>query len=181
MLRPITTPTPVSDWERQHYYHGIAGVKKEHLNGWRTFMTACSTLYGGPSSKPLRVPSRSFRAKRKRTITGVSGVSVFQKRTMWKWLAVLVVLGIAADAAAQPRPNTLQMSCRQAQALVVSHGAIVLGTGPNRYERYVRDQSFCPVGMRTETIWDQTADLAACPVGYRCRDASEIGTRSGDP
>ena len=58
----------------------------------------------------------------------------------------IVVLGIAADAAAQPRPNTLQMSCREARALVVSHGAIVLGTGPNRYERYVRDQSFCPVG-----------------------------------
>jgi hypothetical protein len=110
----------------------------------------------------------------------LSGPNVLGKRAMWKWIAALAALGIAADAAAQPRPNTLGMSCRAAQALVVSHGAIVLGTGPDRYERYVRDQSFCPVGMRTESIWDRTADLAACPVGYRCRDATEIGTRSGD-
>ena len=99
---------------------------------------------------------------------------------MWKWFTALAALGIATGAAAQPRPNTLQMSCRDAQALVVSHGAIVLGTGPNRYERYVRDQSFCPIGMRTESIWDQAADASACPIGYRCRDSSEIGTRSGD-
>ena len=99
---------------------------------------------------------------------------------MWKWFTALAALGLATGAAAQPRPNTLQMSCRDAQALVVSHGAIVLGTGPNRYERYVRDQSFCPIGMRTESIWDQAADAAACPIGYRCRDATEIGTRSGD-
>jgi hypothetical protein len=44
----------------------------------------------------------------------------------------------------------------------------------------VRDQSFCPIGMRTQSKWDQTADAAACPVGYRCRDPSEVGTRSGD-
>ena len=94
---------------------------------------------------------------------------------MWKWLAVLVVLGIAADAAAQPRPNTLQMSCRQAQALVVSHGAIVLGTGPNRYERYVRDQSFCPVGMRTETLWIRRLILRHAPSDT----ALETQARSG--
>ncbi len=99
---------------------------------------------------------------------------------MWKWFTALAALGLASGAAAQPRPNTLQMSCRDAQALVVSHGAIVLGTGPNRYERYVRDQSFCPIGMRTESIWDQAADASACPIGYRCRDATEVGTRSGD-
>jgi hypothetical protein len=99
---------------------------------------------------------------------------------MWKWFTALAALGIATGAAAQPRPNTLQMSCRDAQALVVSHGAIVLGTGPNRYERYVRDQSFCPIGMRTQSIWDQAADAAACPIGFRCRDPSEVGTRSGD-
>ena len=60
---------------------------------------------------------------------------------MWQWFTALAAFGIATGTAAQPRPNTLSMSCRDAQALVVSHGAIVLGTGPNRYERYVRDQS----------------------------------------
>ena len=76
-------------------------------------------------------------------------------------------------AAAEYSRNELPRRLRPWWSLV---GAIVLGTGPYRYERYVRDQSFCPIGMRTETIWDQTANLAACPIGYRCRDFSEIGT-----
>jgi len=38
---------------------------------------------------------------------------------MWQWLTALAAFGIATGTAAQPRPNTLSMSCRDAQALVV--------------------------------------------------------------
>ena len=95
-------------------------------------------------------------------------MSVFQKRTMWKWLAVLVVLGIAADAAGQPRPNTLQMSCRQAQALVVSHGAIVSGpvrTGTSgMYVIRASARSECvrkPYGIRRPILRHALSDTVA--------------------
>ena len=78
---------------------------------------------------------------------------------MWKRFTALAALGLRPVRLRSRGRIRCQMSCRDAQALVVSHGAIVLGTGPNRYERYVRDQSFCPIGMRTQSIWDQRLTL----------------------
>ena len=99
---------------------------------------------------------------------------------MWIFWALVLGLVTVEGAVAQGRPNTLNMSCREAQSLVVVRGAIALGTGPYRYERYVRDQSYCPLATVTEQVWEQTADAAQCPVGYRCRDTSEAPDRSGD-
>ncbi|RUU06292.1 hypothetical protein EOD23_14270, partial [Mesorhizobium sp. USDA-HM6] len=43
-----------------------------------------------------------------------------------------------AGAAAGARPDTRAMSCAEAQALIQSRHAAVLTTGPNTYDRFVR-------------------------------------------
>jgi hypothetical protein len=80
-----------------------------------------------------------------------------------------VLVGTAEMAVAQPRPSTLAMSCRQAQALVASRGAIVLGTGQYLYDRYVAHVGFCQFEETTEPAFEPTADNPQCPIGNRCR------------
>ena len=81
--------------------------------------------------------------------------------------AVSVVL-LATGATAQPRPSTLAMSCGQARALVGSRGAIVLGTGPHTYDRYVAHSGFCPHDQTTEPAFEPTRDTPQCYIGERC-------------
>ena len=85
-------------------------------------------------------------------------------------LALAAVLaGIADMAVAQPRLSTLSMSCRQAQALVASRGAIVLSTGQYTYDRYVSHVGFCEIEQTTEPAFEPTADNPQCLIGNRCR------------
>ena len=79
----------------------------------------------------------------------------------------LVTLG-AALAHAQSRPNTLRMTCGQASNLVQFRGTIVLGTGPDIYDRFVTSCNFCFNFQYLIPTWVQTADSAQCFVGYRC-------------
>lgn len=90
---------------------------------------------------------------------------------MRRELALLAgaVMMVPAIAAAQTRPSTTAMSCVQAQRLVASRGAIVLGTGRYTYDRFVSDERFC---QRDETIdpqWVPTVDVRQCFIGYRCK------------
>ena len=71
-------------------------------------------------------------------------------------------------AAAQSRPQTPAMSCTAAQGLVRAHGAIVLGTGRDLFDRYVRDQQFCGPGEATIATFVPSGDNPQCFVGYRC-------------
>jgi hypothetical protein len=84
-------------------------------------------------------------------------------------IVFLALLGMAATAQAQPRVSTLNLSCRQGRAVVMSQGAVVLSTGPNTYDRFVSSPAFCAPGETTELVWVRTADTAQCPIGYRCR------------
>lgn len=77
---------------------------------------------------------------------------------------------LTAPAAAQSRPDSLRMSCAAASALVKRAGSIVIGTGPNIYDRYVADIGFCFRGQYTKASWIRTADTPQCFVGYRCVD-----------
>lgn len=88
--------------------------------------------------------------------------------------AVLVLLATAAVG--QPRPSTLAMSCGQARALVASRGAIVLGTGPHTYDRYVAHTGFCPHDQTTEPAYERTLDSPQCYIGSRC-----VARRSEQP
>lgn len=83
------------------------------------------------------------------------------------FFALAYFLTISA-AAAQARPSTLDMTCRQAEALVASRGAIVLSTGPYTYDRYVVDGRFCMLGEFLRAQWVPTRDTPQCPIGYVC-------------
>ena len=84
---------------------------------------------------------------------------------------VLSVLTCASGVQAQTRPQTPSMTCAQARGIVLSRGAVVLGTGGFTYDRFVRDRSFCEINETTEVAIVPTRDRPQCPVGYRCRDA----------
>ena len=86
-------------------------------------------------------------------------------------LSLAVALAATSTAAAQPRPSSVQMSCRQAAGLVASQGALVLGTGGFTYDRFVADRRFCLRTEVTEAAWVPTADTPQCFVGYRCKEA----------
>jgi len=81
-----------------------------------------------------------------------------------------VAAAIAAPAAAQSRPSTTAMSCAQAQASVRAAGAIVLGTGPDLYDRFVISRAYCTPSERTRPAWAPTRDDRQCFIGFRCEE-----------
>ncbi|MCP8938972.1 hypothetical protein NK718_10630 [Alsobacter sp. SYSU M60028] len=91
---------------------------------------------------------------------------------MKRTLLALALLAEAGSAAAQGRPDTLTMTCRDAQALVNRSGALVLGTGPFVYDRYVANQTYCSQGEMAQPDWLRTRDSSACMVGYLCKPVS---------
>lgn len=52
-------------------------------------------------------------------------------------LAATAVL-LAATGLAEARPDSRSMTCEQIHALIQQRRAVVLTTGPNTYDRYVR-------------------------------------------
>ena len=88
---------------------------------------------------------------------------------------------LTTSALAQQRPSTPLMSCSAAGRLVASQGAIVRGTGPQTYDRFVRDVGFCERDETTEPLYAPAADTPQCFVGYRCKSLSqERGSGSRD-
>jgi hypothetical protein len=83
----------------------------------------------------------------------------------------LALVSAATSAAAQSRPSSVRMTCRQAAGLVASRGAIVLGTGGYTYDRYVAHSGFCLRTEMTEAAWVPTLDRPQCFVGYTCKEA----------
>ncbi|MBN9218986.1 MAG: hypothetical protein J0I79_13620 [Mesorhizobium sp.] len=84
---------------------------------------------------------------------------------------LLVTAGaiLAATVVADARPDSRSMSCAQVQAMIQSHRAVVLTTGPNTYDRYVRQ-------FGHECDWPEVPMSAyipsrdgTCPV-YRCEE-----------
>ncbi|MBA4789796.1 MAG: hypothetical protein H2042_08895 [Rhizobiales bacterium] len=89
--------------------------------------------------------------------------------------ATLAILAAPGLAGAQDFPNTLTMSCAEATALVNAQGAVTLSTGPNVFNRYVKDEAYCSGGQQTRPQWVQTRDQQQCPVGNTCVDPSNEG------
>lgn len=83
-------------------------------------------------------------------------------------LALPCAMLLAASAHAQGRPDSLAMTCAQAQALVRGSGAIVIGTGPVLYERYVTGSNLCNPEEEARPAWTRSADAPQCLIGYRC-------------
>ena len=76
---------------------------------------------------------------------------------------------VATAALAQARQSTMGMTCGEAAGLVAREGAIVLGTGPVTYDRFVAGTNQCQLGEFLEPAWAPTQDSAQCPIGYQCR------------
>ena len=89
---------------------------------------------------------------------------------MRKTALVLAFMALASGVQAQQRPFTPAMSCGQAQQIVFSRGAAVLGTGTYTYDRYVSDGRFCLRNEMIEPAFVPTRDTPQCPVGYTCRE-----------
>ena len=83
-------------------------------------------------------------------------------------LVMIGALALAAPAAAANRPSTTSMTCRAAQALVMRAGAIVLGTGGQTYDRFVRFDTYCPLGNYGHPAFRPTRDNPQCNIGYYC-------------
>src|SRR4051794_9068983 len=89
--------------------------------------------------------------------------------------SILLLAAYKTAASAQGRPDTLSLPCAAAAGVVRSAGAIVLGTGPNIYDRYVSSRAFCQRDEQLKPRWLATADTRQCFVGYSCE------RRYGDP
>ena len=85
-------------------------------------------------------------------------------------LLSIPLLLVAPSAFAQAMPNSLNMTCTAASELVRREGGVVIGTGPNLFDRYVASQRYCNLQQTTVPAWTQTSDQAQCFIGYRCRD-----------
>lgn len=82
---------------------------------------------------------------------------------------VLAFLACGSGVQAQQRLSTLNLTCGQAQRVVLSRGAVVLSTGTYTYDRFVRDRNFCEFNEYLDPAFVPTRDTPQCPVGYRCR------------
>jgi len=93
-------------------------------------------------------------------------------------LALVAMLLLAPSlAAAQGRPDSRTVSCGRLAAAVRTQGALVIGTGPYVYERYVTGGQFCSRGDVTEPAWIEAADTPQCFVGYACRPRFPVSNR----
>ncbi|MBB6412240.1 hypothetical protein [Mesorhizobium sangaii] len=74
---------------------------------------------------------------------------------------------LAATGLTEARPDTRTMSCQQLQQLIQSRRAVVLTTGPNTYDRYVRQfGNECDWPDVPESAYVTTRD-GRCPV-HKC-------------
>ncbi len=87
-------------------------------------------------------------------------------------LAAVLLTVLPASVQAQSRPDSLTMTCSAAQALVQQRGAIVIGTGPNIFDRYVADRRYCMPTQRTNNAFIATKDNRNCLVGGVCREST---------
>ena len=68
------------------------------------------------------------------------------------------------------RPDTRDMTCQAARALVRQQGALVITTGRFTFDRIVSGRGFCDHGEETVLKVAPTLDNERCRIGYTCRD-----------
>ena len=87
-----------------------------------------------------------------------------------KKLAIVLTL-LATSAVAQNRPMTPGMTCDAVQRMVAQRGAVVLGFGPDLYDRVVSTPRFCLPGEVLVPISVPTRN-GDCFAGYTCREGN---------
>ncbi|MDF2809279.1 MAG: hypothetical protein K0S56_310 [Microvirga sp.] len=75
----------------------------------------------------------------------------------------------AMPALAQDMPNSLDMTCAAASALVQERGQVVMATGSD-FQRLVSGPGYCDAQHSATPRWIRTSDQSQCLVGYYCRD-----------
>jgi hypothetical protein len=89
--------------------------------------------------------------------------------------ALIALLGLSTSLSqAQTRPSSLKMSCAAATQLIQSEGAVVISTGPDLYDRYVRNQTFCGPSEEAVVRFIPTRDNPSCFAGYGCRQITGV-------
>ncbi|WP_208988352.1 hypothetical protein [Labrenzia sp. VG12] len=89
-------------------------------------------------------------------------------------LAVLL-LTVSVVSAQSGRPDTRQLTCTQAQALVKQRGSIVMTTGATTFEKFVADARYCrPITNQVRALFAPTRDDPKCAVGFRCHQNIRI-------
>lgn len=82
-------------------------------------------------------------------------------------ISVTAAIMFAATGLANARPDTRKMSCGELQQMIQSRHAVVLTTGPNTYDRYVRQfGNECDWPQVPMSAYVQSRD-GHCPL-YRC-------------
>jgi len=92
---------------------------------------------------------------------------------MRKFQAVAAALGVAVlsmATTAEARPDLRQLTCAQAQQMVLQHGAVVFTTGQHTYSMFVSNLSYCDRNQSLFTQYGQTRDVRQCPVAYECKE-----------
>jgi hypothetical protein len=84
-------------------------------------------------------------------------------------VSMTAAIMLAATGVAHARPDTRTMSCEQVHRLIAGQRAAVLSTGPNTYDRYVRQfGNECDWPEVPMSAYVPTRD-GSCPV-YRCEE-----------
>jgi hypothetical protein len=76
---------------------------------------------------------------------------------------------LAFTTLVQARPDTRAMTCQQTQALIQSHGSVVLTTGPNTYALYIRQFSNACDGSEIPGVAFVPTRDGQCLV-HRCKE-----------
>ncbi|MBA5778173.1 hypothetical protein H2509_13670 [Stappia sp. F7233] len=83
---------------------------------------------------------------------------------------LFLILPAAVSDPAHARPDTRQMTCAQAQALVKKQGAVVMSTGQYTYNRFVSTLRYCDRSQQLAPLYAPTRDTPQCFVAYYCKD-----------
>jgi hypothetical protein len=84
-------------------------------------------------------------------------------------VSLTAAITLAATGLALARPDSRTMTCEQVRGLIAGRRAVVLTTGPNTYERYVRQfGNECDWPEVPMSAYVPTRD-GNCPV-YRCEE-----------
>lgn len=119
---------------------------------------------------PCRIPvieflrTASFRPSRARR--DQRGLSRRWKVTMRPFLAILMTL-LSVEVHAQSNLDPTRMTCAETKATIRRLGAAVLrwnapGTGVPRYDRYVRNASYCSLSQTMMAAFVPTRDRKSC-------------------
>lgn len=87
-----------------------------------------------------------------------------------KMLIIAAMTLVSATAFA--RPDTAQLTCRDAAGLVADNGAVTLNTGSLHRNRYVSHPGLCGGNEVAVKAFVQTIDKGACGIGFVCQTAS---------